>query len=279
MNCWQISFSLPALPVSTGHGYLLRPYTKPAFFSAVARIRDTTQILLDFYHVDGRAYIHPLKVWDRYSSSMFIPHVITGNAWEPGFRSGDAAALSLSASKRPNLLSGSIAPWDSVYSRLIQYRDIAAELPDAAREVAALQQELSRMLIGNHPDFNKLSDRYLSIDDLVQIRSRMIGSGRIGGKAAGMLVARKVLLQKNGGRDFSRVLEAHDSFYIGSDVFFTFLVNNNLFRLKSQLSRNAQISPEEFEKVEQQFLEESSLMTHWSNSRICWTTMVRHPLS
>jgi hypothetical protein len=133
---------------------------------------------------------------------MFIPHVITGNAWEPVFRSGDAAALSLSASKRPNLLSGSIAPWDSVYSRLIQYRDIAAELPDAAREVAALQQELSRMLIGNHPDFNKLSDWYLSIDDLVQIRSRMIGSGRIGGKAAGMLVARKVLLQKNGGRDF-----------------------------------------------------------------------------
>jgi hypothetical protein len=30
--------------------------------STVARIRDTTQILLDLYHVDQQAYIHPLKV-------------------------------------------------------------------------------------------------------------------------------------------------------------------------------------------------------------------------
>jgi hypothetical protein len=111
------------------------------------------------------------------------------------------------------------------------------------------------MMIGNHPDFNKLADRYLTANDLIQIRNRMIGSGRIGGKAAGMLVARKVLSQKSEGRDFTRILEEHDSFFIGSDVFFTFLVNNNLFRLKSQLSRNSQISREEFEQVEQQFMD------------------------
>ena len=35
--------------------------------SAVARIRDTTQILVDVYHVNGNVYVHPLKVWDRYS--------------------------------------------------------------------------------------------------------------------------------------------------------------------------------------------------------------------
>jgi pyruvate, water dikinase len=109
-------------------------------------------------------------------------------------------------------------------------------------------------MIGNHPEFNKLADRYLSVDDLVQIRDRMIGSGRIGGKAAGMLVARAILRRESSERDFSKVLEEHDSFFIGSDVFFTFLVNNNLFRLKLRLSRNSQISREEFELVEQQFL-------------------------
>ncbi|HXY73814.1 MAG TPA: hypothetical protein VEH58_00660, partial [Dehalococcoidales bacterium] len=223
--------------------------------SAVARIRDTTQILLDVYHFDNQVYIHPLKVWDRYSSEMFIPHVISGTNWPPVFRSGDAAALSISASKRQTaIISSSIAPWDSVFSKLLQYQSIAADFPEAGREINALQQELTRMLIGNHPDFNKLSDRYLSVDDLIQIRNRMIGSGRIGGKAAGMLVARKILLQNKGRVDFKRVLEAHDSYYIGSDVFFTFLVNNNLFRLKSQMSRSSQITLEEFEKVEQLFL-------------------------
>ncbi len=223
--------------------------------STVARIRDTTQILLDLYHVGGQTYIHPIKVWDRYSSDMFIPHVMSGTKWSPIFRSGDAAALSVSASKKPNgTLSSSIAPWDSIYSKLVQYQGIASELPEAKREIAALKQELTRMMIGNHPDFNKLADAYLTVEDLLQIRNRMIGSGRIGGKAAGMLVARKVLLEKNKNRDFSRILEEHDSFYIGSDVFFTFMVNNNLFRLKSQLSRNPQISREGFEQVEEQFL-------------------------
>jgi len=93
-------------------------------------------------------------------------------------------------------------------------------LPEAARELTALKHELTRMIIGNHPAFNRLADRFLTIEDLMQIRNRMIGSGRIGGKAAGMLVARKVLLQESHERDFRSILEEHDSFYIGSDVFF-----------------------------------------------------------
>src|SRR4030042_1093894 len=32
---------------------------------AVARIRDTTQVLLDIYKAKGEKYLHPLKAWDR----------------------------------------------------------------------------------------------------------------------------------------------------------------------------------------------------------------------
>jgi pyruvate,water dikinase len=223
--------------------------------ATIARIRDTTQILLDVYHVQGQTYIHPLKVWDRYSSQMFLPHLISGDHWLPVFGSGDAATVSSTASKKP-IKTGfsSIAPWDSVYSKLMQYNDLASELPEAVREISALRQELARMLIGNHPEFNKLTDRYLTVEDLIYIRDRLIGSGRIGGKAAGMLVARKVLIQQKEEFDFSNILEEHDSFFIGSDVFFTFLVNNNLFRLRLQLSKNAQFSHEEFEVVESLFM-------------------------
>ncbi|MBN1189030.1 MAG: hypothetical protein JXA46_04695 [Dehalococcoidales bacterium] len=222
----------------------------------VARIRDTTQLLLDVFRVNGKAYIHPLKVWHRYSSQMFLPHLISEEQWQPVFRSVDAAAVSSTASKKPlRPMSGSIAPWDIVYSKLMQYRGLAAEIPEAEREIAALRQELTGMMIGSHPQFIKLANRYLGVEDLVRVRDRMIGSGRIGGKAAGMLVARQVLLQEKGETDFSQVLEEHDSFYIGSDVFFTFLINNDLFRLRLQLSKNSQISREEFDAVEQQFLE------------------------
>ncbi len=225
--------------------------------NTVARIRDTTQILLDVYHANNQAYIHPLKVWDRYSSQMFLPHRISGNNLLPVFQSGDAAAISALARKRQvRILSGSIAPWDSVYAKLLQYQKNQVNTADETTgEIAALRQELTRMLFGNQPEFNRLADNLLTVDDLIKIRDRLIGSGRIGGKAAGMLLARKVLLQKGNGIDYSRILEEHDSFFIGSNVFFTFLINNNLFRLRLRLSQNSQITREEFEKVERHFLE------------------------
>ncbi len=223
--------------------------------SAVARIRDTTQILIDVYHVKGELYIHPLKVWDRYSSQMFLPHLFTANELSPVFQSGDASAVSLSASKHPlRLKTDSIAPWDSVYRRLVQFDEAEPDSHRMGPEVTALKQELSRMIIGHHPKFNRLADSYLTLNDLFQIRNRMIGSGRIGGKAAGMLVARRILLEGPGEIDFSKVLEEHDSFYIGSDVFFTFLVNNDLFRMRLRLTRDTQISADEFEQVERRFL-------------------------
>lgn len=222
--------------------------------SAVARIRDTTQILLDVYHVDGKMYLHPLKVWDRYSPQMFLPHEVSGEEWMPVSQSGAAAAVTATARRYP--LRGtpaSIAPWDSVYEKLEQYRETGLLPGDGLQELEALKQEFSRMLIGHHPEFGKLADEYLSLEDLFQVRDRLIGSGRIGGKAAGMLVARKIL-ETTPGEEWNRILEEHDSFYIGSDVFFTFLVENDLFRTRLQMTRSSKISREEFENAEERFM-------------------------
>ncbi|MHB9037800.1 MAG: PEP/pyruvate-binding domain-containing protein [Armatimonadota bacterium] len=259
--------------------------------SAVARIRDTTQILVDVYHARGSMYIHPIKVWDRYSPQMFLPHAVAEGEWSAVFQSGDAAEVASSARKHPlRGTSSSIAPWDSVYRKLSQYRIVGPVTFDTDPEFSALKQELCRMLIGSHPEFSKLAESYLTLEDLFNIRDRLVGSGRIGGKAAGMILARRILLdnRSEGGdseiatqadtqvreiatqtqsaspllkkegpgevSDFSEVLEPHDSFYIGSDVFFTFLVNNDLFRMRIQLTRNSQFSREEFEEVERRFL-------------------------
>jgi pyruvate,water dikinase len=224
--------------------------------STIARIRNTTQLLIDVYHVGDNSYIQPLKVEARYSSQMFLPHLITGNGWEPISRSGDAARILTTAVKRPlSISSESIAPWDTVYRKLLQKRELHADVPRITRETIVLKEALSRMMIGNHKKLIQLSDRYLPLDDLLQVRDRLIGSGRIGGKAAGMLLARSVLLSDNRQNGFSQVLEEHDSFYIGTDVFFTFLVNNGLFQLRLELSKTGRLSWDEFAKLEQRFLE------------------------
>ncbi|MCX7598291.1 MAG: PEP/pyruvate-binding domain-containing protein, partial [Armatimonadetes bacterium] len=224
--------------------------------AAVARIRDTTQLLVDVYHAKGRLYVHPLKVWDRYSPTMFLPHRAEGEKWTPVFESGDAAEVSLAASGGPlEAEVASLAPWESVYRRVVSLRLSGREPSPQDPEFLALKQELCRMLIGTHPEFSDLADRYMTIEDLLNVRRRMVGSGRIGGKAAGMLVARRILQTPHDDYpDFSEVLDDHDSFYIGSDVFFSFLVNNDLFRLRLQLTRSSRISREEFEEVERRFL-------------------------
>ncbi len=103
----------------------------------------------------------------------------------PVFESGEAAALSVSARRRRlQSKARSIAPWDSVYRRLMQYHDAGLDLDARTPEVAALKQELSRMMIGTHPEFSRMVDTYMTLDDLLAIRERLIGSGRIGGKAA-----------------------------------------------------------------------------------------------
>jgi len=224
--------------------------------TAMARIRDTTQILIDVYHVKNSMYIHPIKVWNRYSSQMFLPHQVSESGWTPVSISGDAAAVSSSALKQPLTSSiTSMAPWEVVYDRLLQHRATAGEKEAYSPEIDSLKHELVRMMIGDHPSFNKLAGEYFTIDDLVAIRNRLIGTGRIGGKAAGMLLSRRILQTGQGKYDFAQILETHDSFYIGSDVFFTFLVKNNLFQLRMQLTRDSQITHEEFDEVERRFLE------------------------
>lgn len=61
-------------------------------------------------------------------------------------------------------------------------------------------------------------------------------------------------------------MDDHDSFYIGSDVFFSFLVNNDLFPLRMQLTRSSHISREELDQVEQRFLAGQFPRPSWNSS-------------
>jgi len=222
----------------------------------VARIRDTTQLLINVYEVKDKKYLHPLKVWNRYSTQMFLPHLISGDVWSPVFSSADAAEVGSVASKKPlTLQTTPIAPWESVYRRLMQYCESRDPSLEQSPEIQTLKKEFSRMMLGSHPEFNRMADQYFTVNDLLSIRDRIIGSGRIGGKASGMLLARRILAGAEGEKNFQEAMEGHDSFYIGSDVFFSFLVNNNLFRLRLQLAGKSAFSAGDFHEVEQRFLE------------------------
>jgi pyruvate,water dikinase len=220
---------------------------------AIARIKSTTQILINVYRMKKNIYIHPQKVWERYSSEMFVPHLIGGPEWLPIFQSGEAAAISSMAFPQPLIPEAAHSPWDSIYAKLVEFQHSAKREGILPSEIISLKNEYTRILMGNHPEFIKLAEKFFTVPDLIQIRNRLIGSGRIGGKAAGMLLARRILLSCE-DFDFAPILEPHDSFYVGSDVFYTFLVNNNLFQERLRITRSKALSLEEFGDIEQRFL-------------------------
>jgi hypothetical protein len=193
----------------------------------VARIRETTQLLLDVYSFEGSSYIHPLKVWRRYSPTMFLPHLQKGEEFTPVMSSADASKLlSHISQKAPKGSARSVDHWD----RLFMKADGLTKAPSDSGEVRELVQELCRIMVGRERRISQLAQNHFSLEDLTDIKSRLIGSGFIGGKAAGMLLAQKILAEDE-SFDWSQYLEPHDSFYIGSDVFYSYIVENGWWKL------------------------------------------------
>ena len=197
-------------------------------FKTIARIRETTQLLLDLYNVEGKNCLHPLKVWKRYSPMMFLPHLQQDEKFVPITSSVDATKLLSYISERGLMpAEQALDYWDRLFSRATEL----SALPDASRQVRQETVErLCKIMIGRDERMLSLATNQFTLGDLCAIKSRLIGTGFIGGKAVGMLLANKIVA--NSELDLSRHLEPHDSFYVGSDVFYTYLVENGCWKLR-----------------------------------------------
>lgn len=192
-------------------------------YGTIATIRDTTQLLLDLYQLSGSLYIHPLKVWQRYSPTMFFPHLIRGDEAVSITASSQVADLFSSVQRQGDRLDH----WTVAFARA----EDALELPTEAQEL--IKRNLIGMLLGGSGRMAELCLRYFTLADVLAIASREVGSGRIGGKSVGMLLARKIL-EHEGDPQVTRHLEPHDSYYIGTDVFYTYVVQNGWWHLRAR---------------------------------------------
>lgn len=197
-------------------------------FKTIARIRETTQVLLEVYNQEDSYYVHPLKVWNRYSSTMFLPHLEEDDRFIPVTNSVDATRLFSDISR---LEEKSARRYLDYWDRLFLRAEDLAKRPCEPEEKQAMIDELCRIMIGRESRMLALAKENFSLEDLLDIKSRLIGTGFIGGKTVGMLLARKIL-QKDAQLRWQDYLEQHDSFYIGSDIFYTYIVQNGLWELR-----------------------------------------------
>ena len=146
-----------------------------------------------------------------------------------------------------------LAPLDLVFEQALTIEN----MPEKTRTkyIARLEESkvvLIRALISDQLRYINIAKEWLCIDDLAEIRRRKIGAGRIGGKAAGMILAQHIL--KN-NRELSDLpcLSIPESFFIGSDEFYTFMSINNLFSWNDQKYKTEEEMRAEYPEIEEDF--------------------------
>ena len=195
-------------------------------YDSTEQIASAASIFATAVRGDEGLYIHPVKAVDRGSEKLFLPHRFSEDYSKLMPITGGIGTSKyykmLRAKTRPRV-SGYTDNWENFFSEAAAALDADQSVQDEYRD------KLYKMLIGRDPERERLYKENYQLRDYIELKERLIGSGTIGGKAAGMLLARKII--HNERPDLEKHLEPHDSFYIGSNVFYTFLIRNNWWNL------------------------------------------------
>ncbi len=195
-------------------------------FHAINKILNTTQLFLDVYSDAKNIYVRPEKVWNRDSDTMFLPHIYKKE--EKTFR---PILDGVQSSRFYQLLNNFQRPgedqyvdfWDKFFNTAKLQYDSDMDMTESCNmmcNIMMTRDEKMRLMVKKH----------FKPEDYFAVRNHMIGTGLIGGKACGMLLARAII--RNMSPEINEVLEPHDSFFMGSDVYYTYIVDNEFWDMR-----------------------------------------------
>jgi pyruvate, water dikinase len=213
-----------------GYFGLLRNYHS---WHATEGIHDTAQTILEIYRTDGDLYIHPIKIYDRITPTMYALQAWRGDELTPVTSSAILSEiLTQGSSSWIDFTMHRFGVWTRTYMEAAETLRAVEGGKLSEKEATPFKHRLIKMAMTRDPRFLELVDEHFNLGEIVHIMKRMIGTGLIGGKSLGMLLARAILNRSD--TRWAERLEVHDSFLIGSDVFYTYLVKNKAWRLKRE---------------------------------------------
>jgi hypothetical protein len=145
-----------------------------------------------------------------------------------------------------------LAPTDLLIDQLKSYEELPADQREPIRPLfEEMVTVLVKALISDQPGFARIAKNWLTAEDFQFIRSRMVGSGKIGGKAGGLLLAWRILLSS--APDLARQMTIPRSYFIGADVFYDFMTGNG-YDYGNQKFKPLDQLRAEYPKIQEEFL-------------------------
>lgn len=126
-------------------------------------------------------------------------------------------------------------------------------------EVEGVRVALISHFISNQLPFVGIAKKHITIRDIDEMVDHSYWnprrSGKVGGKAAGMLLAYKILLPRLAPRDpeLERFLRIPESYYFNSGIFSDFIDYNNLHWFHSQKYKTREVIEEEYKHISELF--------------------------
>lgn len=146
-----------------------------------------------------------------------------------------------------------LAPQDMLFDQAKAIEKMPLEERQLAEaRLQEIKVVLIRTMISDQLAYIKIAKEWFTVSDLYEIRRRKIGQGKIGGKAAGMLLAARILSQV-ADEDVRNCLSIPESYFLGADLMYTFMSTNQLlpwsdqkYKTEDQIRADYPIIQEEF---------------------------------
>jgi hypothetical protein len=194
----------------------------------LTRLRDH---LTDFYF----AYNLPYDLFEK---------IVRDTLSERGAGSSD-----LQVSFNPEL-----APQNMLFDQAMSIEKMPpAERAQHEARLQEIKVVLIRTMISDQLAYVKIAKDWFTIADLNDIRAHKIGQGKIGGKAAGMLLAARILMEV-ADDEIRRSLRLPESYFLGADLTYTFMALNGLMQWGDQKYKLEEQIRADYPKIQSEFL-------------------------
>ena len=227
---------------------------------AAAKITQIADCFIEVCSDFKNIYLRAEKIRDLTDQDLFQPQMMDP---ESGALSPITDGVRLSRYHRAKDMAArihadlSMDSWDRFFlnaQRKYEYgEDLSGECARMCRIMMSRDSRMRSLILENFRP-----------GDYFFVKEHMVGSGQIGGKSCGMLTARKIIENKR--PELYDYMEAHDSFYIGSDVYSSYIVENGLWELSvaqhtqegyfalSEKLKDSILNGSFWPQIEQQFL-------------------------
>lgn len=143
------------------------------------------------------------------------------------------------------------------YMLFEQAKVIERKPPEERAKYAPLLEEIKvvliRAMISDQLNYVRIAKNWFTIDDMRGLIKRKIGYGKVGGKAAGMLLA-SAILRSVGEEDITAHIRIPDSYFLGADLMYTFMRMNGLMHWNDQKYKTAEEVRADYPTLEKEYL-------------------------